>query len=108
MSMCRVLCCAHFRRRELLLWVPRKTCQGKFAAPARDADFDVIAMTKTEGCCPDKAPVLNDSKWESTVVHDFVVRLSMTPGDAHATRNVLLLLRNTSSLNQDGLDSYLY
>lgn len=52
MSMCRVLCCAHFRRRELLLWVPRKTCLGKFAAPARDADFDVIAMTKTKKLLP--------------------------------------------------------
>lgn len=62
MNMCRVLCCAHFRGGELLLWVPSKTCLGKFAAPARDADFDVIAMTKTKGCCPDKAPVLNNSK----------------------------------------------
>lgn len=86
----------------------KETCLGKFAAPARDADFDVIAMTKTKGCCPDKAPVLNDSKWESTVVHDFVVRLSMTPVAAHATRYVFLLLRNTNYLNQDGLDSYLH
>lgn len=108
MSMCRVLCCAHFRRRELLLWVPKKTCLGKFAAPAHDADFDVIAMTKTKRCCPDKAPALDDSKREGTVVHDFVVRWSMTPGDAHATRYVFLLLRNTNHLNQDGLDSYLY
>lgn len=48
MSMCRVSCFAHFRRRKLLLWHPRKTCLGKFAAPARDADFDVIVMTKTK------------------------------------------------------------
>ena len=48
MSICRAFCCAHFRVRELLLWYPRKTCLGRFAAPARDADFDVIAMTKTK------------------------------------------------------------
>lgn len=28
MSLCRVLCCAHFRRRELLLWVPTKPAWG--------------------------------------------------------------------------------
>lgn len=65
-------------------------------------------MTKTKGCCPDKAPVFDDSKWEITVVHDFLVRLSMTPGDAHASRYVFLLLRNTNHLNQDGLDYSLY
>lgn len=42
------------------------------------------------------------------MVHDFVVRLSMTPADAHATRYVFLLLRNTNYLNQDGLDSFFY
>lgn len=29
------------------------------------------------------------------MIHDFVVRLSMTPGDAHNTRYVFPLLRNS-------------